>query len=249
MKPNFKVILFDLGRTILYPMEPWPGIFKLCYANLVEVLLNSGMTGCKPYTPQEIQTCFNNYYDQRTIDQIELSATIVLRDFLTSKGCKDVPFNLLRAALDAMYQITQSNWNLEDDAHTALSELTQSGYHLAILSNAADDLDVQQLIDRWELRKYFDFILTSAEAGRRKPHPLMFQRAMDFFHVDPSEAVMIGDTLAEDISGAENLGIYSIWITRRAQMPPDGELIIQPRAIIPDLKVLPTLLEELRVDA
>jgi FMN phosphatase YigB (HAD superfamily) len=59
---------------------------------------------------------------------------------------------------------------------------------------------------------------------------------------------MVGDTLSADIAGAAKLGIYSIWITRRTQMPPDGELVIQPQAIISSLKELPSLLKEIQGD-
>jgi HAD superfamily hydrolase (TIGR01662 family) len=117
-----------------------------------------------------------------------------------------------------------------------------------LISNAADDRDVQQLIDRMALRSRFDFILTSAACGHRKPHPLMFQKALNHFSVQPHQTAMVGDTLMADISGAENLGIYSIWITRRIQLPSDGELPIQPQAIISNLTQILHLLEELRID-
>jgi len=56
---------------------------------------------------------------------------------------------------------------------------------------------------------------------------------------------MIGDTLEADILGANRLGIFSIWITRRADtragIPPDST----PDAVIASLSDLPPLLDSL----
>jgi HAD superfamily hydrolase (TIGR01662 family) len=248
MKPNIQVILFDLGKTLMYPLHPWPEILYLANAKLCNVIEEAGLPSDFNFTEEEFQLYFNTYYDQRNIDLIELGAQAVLRDFLVLKGYKNITDNVLRQALDAMYSITQTNWIIEDDTITILDELSNKGYRLGLISNAADDRDVQQLIDRMALRSRFDFILTSAACGHRKPHPLMFQKALNHFSVQPHQTAMVGDTLMADISGAENLGIYSIWITRRIQLPSDGELPIQPQAIISNLTQILHLLEELRID-
>jgi FMN phosphatase YigB (HAD superfamily) len=119
------------------------------------------------------------------------------------------------------------------------------GYRLGMISNAADDENVQELVDKGQLRPYFEFILSSAACGIRKPDPHIFQLALEHFRVPPEKTVMVGDTLEADILGANQLGIYSIWIPRHAENPPEGELPIQPQAVVPSLSELPKLLEEL----
>jgi FMN phosphatase YigB (HAD superfamily) len=57
--------------------------------------------------------------------------------------------------------------------------------------------------------------------------------------------VIVGDTLEADILGANQMGVYSIWITRRLKVQGDGELAIQPQAVIGRLDQIPALLEEL----
>ncbi|HBG75024.1 MAG: hypothetical protein A2X25_04545 [Chloroflexi bacterium GWB2_49_20] len=248
MNPDIKVILFDLGKTLMFSRFPWPEIFSRADIALFNILEASGFSSVPQFTPDEFQVCLNNYYDQRNIDLVELSASFVLRDFLTSKGYVNVPNPVIRQALDAMYAITQSNWFIEEDTIPTLKELIKRGFRLGLISNAADDRDVQQLVDRLDLRPHFEFILTSAACGRRKPHPLIFKNALTYFSVEPRQAAMVGDTLMADISGAENLGIYSIWLTRHVQLPPDGDLPVQPQAVISTLKELLPLLEEIRTD-
>ena len=41
------------------------------------------------------------------------------------------------------------------------------------------------------------------------------------------------------------MGIYSIWITRRARVPEQGELVIQPQAVVTALDQIPPLLVEM----
>lgn len=248
MNSDIKVILFDLGKTLMYPLRPWPEVFDLAYSKLHSVIMKAGVAANFNFTVNEFQNRLNGYYDQRSINLIELGAHSVLRDFLSTKGYNKISDEILRQALDAMYAVTQTNWFLEEVAIKTLEELKNNDYRLGLISNAADDRDVQQLIDRMELRPYFEYIITSAACGRRKPHPLMFRLALNHFSVQPHQTAMVGDTLTADISGAENLGIYSIWITRRIQLPSDGELLIQPQAIISNLTQILPLLEDLRID-
>ena len=55
---------------------------------------------------------------------------------------------------------------------------------------------------------------------------------------------MVGDLLETDILGANQMGIFSIWITRRASLPAEGELLIQPQAVVSALDQIPPLLLE-----
>jgi FMN phosphatase YigB (HAD superfamily) len=53
---------------------------------------------------------------------------------------------------------------------------------------------------------------------------------------------MVGDTLSADIQGAKNLGIFSVWVTRRAAQPNDPAPTSWPDAIIENIGELPELL-------
>ena len=124
--------------------------------------------------------------------------------------------------------ITQTNWILEEDTLATIQKLKSKKYHLGIFSNAGDDKDVQELIENFGIRSYFDFVLTSAACYYRKPHPRAFEIALAQWSISPEDAVMIGDSLQADIYGAKNLDMQTIWITRRAQFNADDEQRIQP---------------------
>jgi HAD superfamily hydrolase (TIGR01662 family) len=128
-----------------------------------------------------------------------------------------------------------------------LGALRKAGYRLGMISNASDDADVQALIDKAGVRPYFEVILTSAAVGIRKPNPRIFHMALERLGTSPGKTAMVGDTLGADILGANNAGMFSIWITRRADVPDNRAHLdtIRPDAVIDTLSDLPRLLESL----
>ena len=141
-----------------------------------------------------------------------------------------------------LYSVTQKNWVLEDDALETIQKLRSQNYQLGIFSNAGDDQDVQELIEGFGIRPYFDFVLTSAACFYRKPHPRTFEIALAQWSIPPEDAVMIGDSLQADIYGANNINMQTIWIKRRAQYHADEEQRIHPDFCVDSLEeLLPTL--------
>ena len=67
-------------------------------------------------------------------------------------------------------------------------------------------------IIKLELDKYVDLVVTSEEAGHEKPHPYIFNMALEKLKCTKEEVCMIGDNFKKDILGASRLGIQSIWL-------------------------------------
>ena len=61
--------------------------------------------------------------------------------------------------------------------------------------------------------------MDSRSHGRVKPHPTIFQAALDTLGVPARDAVMVGDSLEEDIEGARALGMRAILIDREERHP------------------------------
>ncbi|MCX7609048.1 MAG: HAD family hydrolase [Anaerolineales bacterium] len=222
---KISLVLFDLGSTLLYSKDPWLPIFHRADRHLLDVFHTAGQPVEKRHLNEGDSPFLLAYYADQGSNLIEKTSFRVLREALNQSGFSNIPDSLLRAALDAMYAVTQQNWYLEEDALPTLETLRHLGYRLGLISNTSDDRNVQQLLDRHGLRPYFEYIITSAACGIRKPDPRIFQMALEYFGIAPSEAAMVGDTLEADILGAKNLGIYSIWINRRASPLPDLSLI------------------------
>ena len=61
----------------------------------------------------------------------------------------------------------------------------------------------------------FDHVISSESTRVYKPHPRIFQTALDALGIeDPSHALYVGDSPREDILGPQNLGIPAAWLNR-----------------------------------
>jgi 2-haloalkanoic acid dehalogenase type II len=248
MRP-FEAIIFDLGSTLIYFEGDWSEIMYRASKVLYQQLDQAGLKLDQKHFLREYHQAVNAYYQERESEFIEHTTHFILRNLLAEWGYPEVPDQILRHALKAMYAVSQSHWHPEPDAVPILKALQERGYRLGLISNAADDKDVQTLVDKAEIRSFFDKILTSAGEGIRKPNPQIFQKLLDYWDLLPTQAAMVGDTLGADILGAKNAGIFSIWITRRADTPANhahGDTI-HPDATIDALNELPGLLDQLAV--
>lgn len=242
-----RAVLFDFGGTLMYGRQDWAPIIAKADEALTDYLRSQGLEINLNTFPTEFRKRLDEYFKQREQDLLETTYAFVLRELLYEKGYEDLPPATLRHALYTLFSVTQSNWALEEDAIPALQQLRSLGYHLGIISNAGDDEDVQQLARRFGITDYFDFILTSAACSYRKPHPRIFELALSHWYCPPSEAVMVGDNLVADIRGAQQAGIYGIWISRRASPEMEKQESVQPDASLSTLLELPAILDRLQI--
>src|SRR2546423_921053 len=84
-------------------------------------------------------------------------------------------------------------------------------------------------------RGWVSFAVVSAGAGLRKPHPLIFRRALDLAGVGPAEAVFVGDSWEADVGGARSAGIAPVHVWREPSEPPP---LVDGVRRIPDLRGL-----------
>ncbi|MGE5377739.1 MAG: HAD family hydrolase [Bacteroidota bacterium] len=248
MARNFlRAVIFDLGGTLMYERSSWHAVISQGDEALTRYLIDQGMELNISTFPVEFRRRLGEYFSQREKDLLETSYTFVLIELLRDKGYANLPDELIRRALDSLFSVTQSNWVLEEDTLPTLKKLEKDGYRMGLISNAGDDQDVQQLVKRFGISPYFDFILTSAACSYRKPHPRIFELAIANWYFLPSETVMVGDNLDADIRGAKNAGLYGIWISRRAGQSSEDIPRVQPDATVASLSELPALLDLLQV--
>jgi len=248
MPRNFlRAVIFDLGGTLMYERGNWDAITAKADEALTNYLREEGMELNLSTFPREFRKRIGKYFKKREKDLLETSYSFVLRDVLEDKGYRDVSDTIIRSALDRLFAVTQTNWVIEADTLQTLRKLEADGYRMGLISNAGDDQDVQQLARRFGISQFFDFILTSASCSYRKPHKRIFELALSNWYFLPSEAVMVGDNLDADIRGAQRVGLYAIWISRRAGTRTEDQLSIQPDATISSLYELPPLLDRLQV--
>lgn len=96
------------------------------------------------------------------------------------------------------------------EVRSVLDELERD-VPLAVVSN----IDTAVLLDALHHNGLsFTFILASEEEQRYKPHPSIFQRAIRYLGLPPSNILHVGDSYHEDVVGATSVGMGALLIER-----------------------------------
>jgi putative hydrolase of the HAD superfamily len=93
-------------------------------------------------------------------------------------------------------------------SHDALTYLKRR-YSLHLITNGFEDVQ-QKKLDVCDLRKYFNTITTSEEAGVKKPETGIFELALAKAGAQACESLMIGDDLMVDMAGARSIGMDTL---------------------------------------
>jgi putative hydrolase of the HAD superfamily len=133
------------------------------------------------------------------------------------------PYDKLGPAKGAFYSFFQAGAVCCDDAEDTLRYLQSAGVKTGALTDAAYGMDDSfSLRDIAPIRHYFDLVITSVDAGYRKPNAAGFLMLLKSFDVSPQQMIYVGDE-EKDIVGANALGIVSVLIDRNGMAPDWGQ--------------------------
>jgi putative hydrolase of the HAD superfamily len=214
-----RAVLFDWGDTLM----------RFAYDDaLVEAGFQAGLEaidGDHAHVP-ELAAHFRAEYEPLfwvpgAVDEIEYPGLV--RELLGRFGM-EISDEELGRFLEAEHAAWAPARELGSTTHALLEALRARDLRLGLVSNAFDpgwllhrDLEELGIAER------IDFAVFSSEVGKRKPHPAIFEHALEALGVRPDEALFVGDRLFEDVRGAGELGmttVQALWF--RADEHPDG---------------------------
>lgn len=114
-----------------------------------------------------------------------------------------------------IFWLARNEVTFYDGVLDVLQTLSKS-YSLGVISNGNAD------INHIGVGHLFDFSVSAREAGVAKPHPDIFQLALQKAGIKEDEVVYVGDDPIRDIQGANQAGWHSIWYNPKA-LPWQGE--------------------------
>jgi HAD superfamily hydrolase (TIGR01549 family) len=126
------------------------------------------------------------------------------------------------------------HFELYEDALPTLDAVRSRGLKVGLLSNTSRDLDV--FVAHHGLR--VDAVLTSHAHGKTKPHETIFRALLERLGVAPPEAVMVGDTVEDDIEGARAVGMRAILLDRDERYPGVVERLTDLRGLTAALALI-----------
>ncbi|XP_066836658.1 haloacid dehalogenase-like hydrolase domain-containing protein 3 [Anser cygnoides] len=131
------------------------------------------------------------------------------------------------------------NWELLPGASETLSRCRRRGLRMGVVSNF--DNRLEDILAQCDLRRHFEFVLTSEAAGFAKPDGRIFEQALRLAGVLPEQAAHIGDDYARDYRAAREVGMHSFLLRTAGQ---GGQPEVPPGHVLPTLSHLLALIEK-----
>jgi len=202
-----KAVLFDWGDTLM-KFDFDPDLVEAGHRAGIAALGREDVPDTDGMTAHFREHYLPLFWVPGTLEEIEYPGLV--RELLRHFGL-DVSDEELERFLEAEHAAWRPSRVLGSTTHALLEALRSRGLKLGLVSNAFDpgwllhrDLEQMGIAER------IDFAVFSSELGKRKPHPEIFERALEALGAEPDEAMFVGDRLYEDVRGANEVGMTSV---------------------------------------
>lgn len=203
---KYKHIFFDLDHTLWDFEASSEFTFKKMYDHFE--LFSKGISNVEDYYKKYLVHNLNMWalYREGKIDKE------ILRNLRFEKALNDFQIDDPRLAIElADYYLyhTPRNVFLFPGALETLDFLSKQ-YPLHIITNGFQEVQFVKL-ETSGLKDFFTEIITSEEAGVKKPDGGIFHYALQRAGAEASESLMVGDDPVVDIAGATAVGMDAIF--------------------------------------
>ncbi len=149
----------------------------------------------------------------------------------------------IKTAINVFFEDYLSALKLRPHAKPTLKKLFPN-YILGIISNFTYAPVIYGGLRKLKINNLFSAKLVSDAVGWRKPSPRIFQEAFKRLHVKAVDTLLVGDNPIEDIQGAQNVGMKTVFIPSQFNSLNDMQKEAQqPDYIIQKLCDIPRLLD------
>jgi putative hydrolase of the HAD superfamily len=124
-----------------------------------------------------------------------------------------VPAGAVGALIEEMWLVKRPPaMTVYAEALEVIDRLHELGLIVGLCSNWGWDLD--EAVAQTGMNGRFDVVVSSARAGARKPHPRIFEYALDQCGAAAAEVLFVGDTIVPDVLGPLSAGMVCAYLRR-----------------------------------
>jgi HAD superfamily hydrolase (TIGR01662 family) len=219
--------------------SPWDDVFNTNLQALHSYLSKLGLKFDYERFSARFIRLFDNASATADLYKIEIPMQEIISKVMKKSGLQFLGVDLPTSAMIEFYRREVDAWQVYPDTIETLSALKEGGFEMGLISNSKSDWLVHSILQRQDLEKFFQVIVTSAAMKIRKPRPEIFTEALKTLKVKPSESVFVGDSIQADVSGANSLGMRSIHVFRK---PITTTHPAKPDATVTSLSEIPRLI-------
>ena len=144
-------------------------------------------------------------------------------------------FDLGDVIMQEETEVKDGDWNtlsaeLVDGMGETLRALKACGYPFGLVADTRSKT-AWNVLHQHDLYDLFDALAISEQVGCEKPDARIFRAALDALSVAPADyarVLMVGNNLARDVRGANQLGLGSIWFHWNDRYLPDPDFVDTP---------------------
>jgi putative hydrolase of the HAD superfamily len=191
-----KAVIFDLDNTLTD--------FMRMKENAVDAAVDAMIDAGLRYRPEEIKRKVYEVYEREGIEFQKVF------DHALVEMLGEMDFKIHAAGIVGYRRAKEASLVLYPHVKVTLMDLMKRGIRLGVVSDAPRQ-EAWLRLCYLQLHHMFDFVTTFDDTQERKPSPKPFMRALDYFQLEPPQAIMVGDWPERDITGAGNLGMITVF--------------------------------------
>lgn len=204
-----KAVIFDYIGTLVncrgYTMEA-------SRENLYLALAAEGFDVSKSNFLQSYDLAHEKYRVIRFEQLREVTNAVWVAEALSNLGFKVVADDYrIKCALNVFFKAYVDTFELREGAKKLLKQARQQ-CKVGLISNFTHAPVIHKSLRLLGINTFFNVVAVSQEVGWRKPSPKIFEDALNRLGIEAEEAVYIGDSPIEDIKGAKEAGLKTIFV-------------------------------------
>jgi putative hydrolase of the HAD superfamily len=233
-RQEIEFVFFDAGETLVHPLPSFPELFlSVCSEHGMEVDFDILRTSTRRLMAGVEDRQRQGY----TFSNEAMKSRRFWLDFygglVREMGYAQEDGMLPGVLYDTFSE--PSNYGAYHDAQETLEELRDRGMRMGLISNFESWLE--GLLKDLGFLEFLEVVVISGKESFEKPHPRIYELALERGGISPRRALHVGDSPISDYDGAREAGMRAVLLDRWGRFPDFGGEVVK------DLRELPGLLD------
>src|SRR5262245_14905867 len=205
MKAAIRAVFFDVDFTLIYPGPAFQGEGYRQFGARHGISIDPSRFQAAVLSASHIldQAQDNVYNDQIFIDY---TSHIIRQMGGAGPEVGDCAAEIYREWAACQHFL------MYEDVPEGLKALDRRGLQIGLISNSHRCLESFQ--SHFELEDLIDVAISSSQHGYMKPHPSIFEAALQLAGVQAADSIVVGDSLARENGGAHRVGRRGVLVRR-----------------------------------
>jgi len=206
---RIRAVLFDFIGTLVSVKGYHLDVSKM---KLYRAIVDAGFKVGEKEFLEAYTRAHEKYRVVRYQKLVEVTNAVWIAEALNNLGFQTSPEDWrIKTAVNIFFEDYVNSFRLRKCAKQILSMLSES-HKLGLVSNFTYAPVIYAGLRKVGINHFFHVVLVSDAVGWRKPHAEIFNEALRSLGVKAEEVLFVGDSPEEDIKGAKELGIKTIFV-------------------------------------